>query len=164
MTTKSLLTAALLLAAATAAADGPAPALTPAQASLGDWRSAIGAIIRIEPCSTTSSTICLRIVKLSPNAPETTDTHNPDAALRNRTLCGLTIGSGFRDSDKYRLGYGHLYDPISGHTYRGYITPAGPDVLKLRGYVLFTLFGRTETWTRVATQPTVCHSTPTPLP
>ncbi|WP_182275701.1 DUF2147 domain-containing protein [Granulicella sp. 5B5] len=154
VTTKALLTAALLLTAATAAAAYNPTALTPAQASFGDWRSAIGAIVRIEPCSTDSSVsgepdICLRVVKLSPNPPEIVDSHNPDHALRNRQLCGLTIGSGFRDYDKYRLGYGHLYDPISGHTYRGYITPTGHDVLKLRGYVLFTLFGRTETWTRV---------------
>ena len=147
--TKKPILAALILAAATASASAPAPALSPAQASLGDWRSAIGAIVRIEPCSTTNPDICLRIVKLSPNPPETTDQHNPDAALHNRQLCGLTIGSGFRQSDDHRLGFGHLYDPISGHTYRGYITPAGPDTLKLRGYVLFTLFGRTETWTRV---------------
>lgn len=147
------LTAALLLATASAST----PALSPAQASFGDWRSAIGAIVRIEPCSAGNPDICIRVVKLSPNPPVTIDVHNPDASLRHREVCGLTVGSGFRQYDDHRLGYGHLYDPITGHTYRGYITPAGHDLLKLRGYVLFTLFGRTETWSRVPTQPTVCR-------
>jgi uncharacterized protein (DUF2147 family) len=141
--TKPIL-AALFLFSAAALAD--APASSPVAASLGDWRTAIGAIIRIEPCG---SDVCMRVVKLSPNPPETFDRHNPDQSLRNRPLCGLTIGYGFHQVDPKRLGAGRVYDPISAHTYHGYITSAGPDTLKLRGYVLFTLFGRTETWTRV---------------
>jgi uncharacterized protein (DUF2147 family) len=148
--TKRLALCLLLTTSAAFASTPPAtPPATPVEASLGYWRSAIGAIVRIEPCTNAPSTICLRIVKLSPNPPSTTDPHNPDPALRSRKICGVEIGSGFTQADDHRLGSGHLYDPISGHTYRGYITPAGPDTLKLRGYILFTLFGRTETWTRV---------------
>jgi uncharacterized protein (DUF2147 family) len=148
--TKPILTALFLL---TTAASASAPPSSPVTASLGDWRTAIGATVRIEPCG---SEICLRVVKLSPNPPATTDQRNPDPTLRHRALCGLTIGSGFRQTDANRLGSGHLYDPISGHTYRGYITPQG-DQLKLRGYVLFTLFGRTETWSRIAPIATPCR-------
>jgi hypothetical protein len=83
------------------------------------------------------------------NPPETIDRHNPNPALRNRPLCGVTIGYGFRQLDEYRLGDGRVYDPLSAHVYRGYMMPAGPDTLKLRGYILFTLLGRTETWHRV---------------
>ena len=151
-----LLLATAFLFATTAAASAP-PALTPAQASMGYWRSAVGAIVHIEPCRPGDASLCLRIVKLSPHPPETIDGHNPDPTLRTRQLCGLTIGSGFRDYDDHRIGYGHLYDPISGHTYRGYGTPTGADVLKLRGFVLFTLFGRTETWYRVPAPTTPCR-------
>jgi uncharacterized protein (DUF2147 family) len=126
-----------------------ATAQSPATASLGDWRTQIGAIVRIAPCANAPTTTCLRIIHLSPNPPSLVDIRNPDASLRNRSLCGMEIGSGFTQADAHRLGGGHLYDPISGHTYRGYITPASADTLKLRGYVLFTLFGRTETWHRV---------------
>jgi uncharacterized protein (DUF2147 family) len=47
------------------------------------------------------------------------------------------------------LSGGHLYDPKSGHTYRGTIVAEG-DALKLHGYIGVSLFGRTETWQRVA--------------
>jgi len=146
-----LLLATLFFAATTAHAEAPTD---PAAASLGDWRTQIGAIVRIAPCSAGSGDLCLHIVKLSPNPPQTTDIHNPDTSLRPRTLVCMNIGSGFHQTDPDRLGAGHLYDPITGHTYRGYITPQGNDTLKLRGYVLFTLFGRTETWHRVPPTPT----------
>jgi uncharacterized protein (DUF2147 family) len=142
-----LLLAATLLFAATAHAETP-PSGSPAAAATGYWRSGIGAIVRIAPCSG-SSDLCLTVVKLSPNPPQTLDVHNPDPALRSRPALCLQIGSGFHQTDPDRLGAGHLYDPISGHTYRGYITPTDPNTLKLRGYVLFTLFGRTEIWHRV---------------
>jgi uncharacterized protein (DUF2147 family) len=145
---KPLLTA---LFALTTAASASAP--SPVAASLGDWRTAIGATVRIEPCG---AELCLRVVKLSPNPPAITDQRNPDATLRHRAICGLTIGSGFRQTDTNKLGSGHLYDPISGHTYRGTITPTG-NQLKLRGYVLFTLFGRTETWSRVSSIASPCR-------
>ncbi len=130
-----------------------AHATSPVTASLGDWRTPIGAIVRIEPCG---NAVCLRVVKLSPNPPQTVDVHNPDPRLRNRPACNLVIGSGFTPADDKRLGGGHLYDPLSGHTYRGYITPEG-NQLKLRGYILFTLFGRTETWQRIPTIQSGCH-------
>jgi uncharacterized protein (DUF2147 family) len=151
MTKPLLLT--LLFAATTLHAETSARA-NPATAALGDWRTGIGAIVRIAPCSAGSGDLCLHIVKLSPNPPQLLDVHNPDPALRPRDLVCMSIGSGFHQTDPDRLGAGHLYDPISGHTYRGYITPTDPNTLKLRGYVLFTLFGRTETWHRVPPVPT----------
>jgi uncharacterized protein (DUF2147 family) len=151
MTKPILLT--LLFAATTLHAETPAPT-NPATAALGYWRTGIGAIVRIAPCGQNASDLCLKVVKLSPNPPQTLDVHNPDPALRSRPALCLQVGSGFHQTDPDRLGAGHLYDPISGHTYRGYITPTDPDTLKLRGYVLFTLFGRTEIWHRVPPVPT----------
>jgi uncharacterized protein (DUF2147 family) len=153
--TKPILATALLFAATAFHAETPAPPPSnPVTASLGDWRTGIGAIVRIAPCGASSPDLCLHIVKLSPNPPQLLDVHNPDPALRPRDLVCMSIGSGFHQTDPDRLGAGHLYDPITGHTYRGYITPTDPDTLKLRGYVLFTLFGRTETWHRVPPVPT----------
>jgi len=43
---------------------------------LGDWRSTTGSIVRIYPCG---SDVCLRVVKLSPDAPTSTDQQNPDS-------------------------------------------------------------------------------------
>ena len=71
------------------------------------------------------------------------DLHNPNPSLRGRPLCGLNIGTGFT-----RSAPGKLYDPTSGKTYKGSMTLDGAR-LKLRGYVGISLFGRSETWTRV---------------
>src|SRR5580692_8588174 len=103
---------------------------TPAAGVRGDWQTPTDSIVRVAPCG---PRVCLTVVRLSPTAPETTDQQNPDAALRNRHLCGLTVGTGFQQSDTAHLTDGQLYDPKSGHTYRGSITSEG-DTLHLRGY------------------------------
>jgi uncharacterized protein (DUF2147 family) len=138
----------LLLASATALA-------APSAGVRGDWQTPTNSIVRIAPCGASNAsdpTMCLTVVRLSPSAPETTDQQNPDAALRHRPLCGLTVGTGFQQSDTAHLADGQLYDPKTGHTYQGTITAAG-DILRLRGYVGIALFGRNETWQRVAPVP-----------
>ena len=44
---------------------------------------------------------------------------------------------------------GRIYDPNEGNTYRCNLELKGENVLKFRGYVGITLFGRTTHWTRV---------------
>jgi uncharacterized protein (DUF2147 family) len=128
----------LFIAAGTVAAG-------PNNGVLGDWKNPTGSILRMEPCD---PAVCLRVVRVSPTAPAATDIHNPDAALRSRALCGLVVGTDFRQDDATHLSDGRLYDPISGHTYRGNITVEG-NSLVLRGYIGIPLFGRSETWQRV---------------
>ena len=85
----------------------------------------------------------------APPAPST----NPlcekcDGALKNKPIVGMRVMWGFRkDGDKYSGG--RLLDPESGNTYKGTITltEAGQR-LKLRGYVGFSMLGRTQTWKR----------------
>ena len=76
------------------------------------------------------------------------DDKNPDPALRDRPLQGLTIMNGFRYDSDGRWVDGRIYDPNSGNTYKGTIRQVDANTLKLRGYVGISLFGRTETWTR----------------
>jgi uncharacterized protein (DUF2147 family) len=111
----------------------------------GDWKSATDSVVRIYACGAET---CLKIVKLEPLAPATTDTKNPDAALRGRPLCGLVIGTKFQATDANHVVNGYVYDPKSGHTYRGTMTAEG-DTLKMHGYIGISLFGRTEVWSRV---------------
>jgi uncharacterized protein (DUF2147 family) len=134
-----MLTLFLFIAATTNAASGNTGAL-------GDWKTPTSSIVRVYPCG---NEVCLKIVQLAKSAPETTDQQNPDDSLRNRPLCNLTIGTGFHQDDAAHLSGGHLYDPKSGHTYRGTIAANG-DSLNLRGYIGISLFGRSETWQRVA--------------
>lgn len=77
------------------------------------------------------------------------DTKNPNPALRSRDLIGLTLLNGFAvDGDDTWTG-GTIYDPREGKTYSCKLTLKSPDQLNVRGYVGVSLFGRTETWTRV---------------
>jgi uncharacterized protein (DUF2147 family) len=146
MMNSSRLALLALLVSATALA-------APATGTAGDWQTPIGSVIRVQPCG---AAVCLAVVKLPPNAPSTSDGQNPDASLRTRPLCGLVIGTGFHQDDAEHLSGGHLYDPKSGHTYRGTIS-AEADSLHLRGYIGISLFGRSETWKRVPPV-TPCHA------
>lgn len=111
---------------------------------LGEWREPSGSVIRIEACG---NDICAVIAQISTNAPVRVDAHNPDSALRQRSLCGLRIGEGFKRKSPVRADGGTLYDPKSGKTYRGSMESEG-DQLSLRGYIGFSFLGRTEKWTR----------------
>jgi hypothetical protein len=80
--------------------------------------------------------------------PSRLDLENPDEALQNRPVRGLTILTGFRADGDGRWTGGRVYDPNSGHTYRGTISMLDSDTLKLRGFIGISLFGRTEIWKR----------------
>lgn len=112
----------------------------------GNWKTADGSIVRTAPCA---QALCIKILAVAPTAPGSLDRNNPVAALRNRSLCNLEIGSNFTIAGGTQATDGHLYDPQSGKTYKGNIALDG-DTLKLRGYVGIALFGRTEIWHRTA--------------
>ena len=75
------------------------------------------------------------------------DYRNPEKAKQNDPLLGLQILSGFKKDGE--LGYedGNIYDPKNGKTYSCKMTRKGAE-LHVRGYIGFSLIGRTETWTR----------------
>ncbi len=80
---------------------------------------------------------------------ETKDVKNPDTSLRNRELVGLTILNDFVYEGSNVWANGTIYDPNDGKTYSCKLTLKSPDKLDVRGYVGISLFGRTETWTRI---------------
>ncbi len=90
----------------------------------------------------------------SPNTgegdPPRQDDLNPDPALRSRSLDGLTIMSGLRYAGDNKWTDGTIYDPNSGKTYKCTLTLIDENTLKLRGYIGISLFGRSDTWTRVS--------------
>jgi uncharacterized protein (DUF2147 family) len=75
------------------------------------------------------------------------DRDNPDPALRNRPLAGLEILRDFRYDDG-EWNNGTIYDPENGKTYSCKITLGDDGILKVRGYIGISLFGRTTEWTR----------------
>lgn len=137
-------TGIFVLAALTCAVAPGLTALAQEQGVEGFWKEPGGSVIHVEPCG---DTLCATLVQISPAAPARVDGKNPDAALRQRTLCGLHIGEGFHIVTPTRAEGGTLYDPKSGKTYHGTLTSRG-DQLDLRGYIGFSLLGRTEHWTR----------------
>jgi uncharacterized protein (DUF2147 family) len=79
---------------------------------------------------------------------EKMDRENPDPDLRNRPVKGLQIMSGFEYAGKNKWKKGTIYAPDDGKTYKCKVTLGDDGVLKVRGFIGFSMLGRTEEWTR----------------
>lgn len=77
------------------------------------------------------------------------DKHNPDPALRQRPLCGLTILWNLHPAGPQRWNGGWFYNPENGKTYNVSAQLKSADRLVARIYVGFPLFGETKTLIRV---------------
>jgi uncharacterized protein (DUF2147 family) len=84
------------------------------------------------------------------------DSNHPDSSRHDEPVIGIEMLSGFRADleDAETWTGGNVYDPGNGRTYQGTITMDGQDRLLLRGFIGFSLFGRTTTWFRVGTEGT----------
>ena len=80
-----------------------------------------------------------------------TDKHNPDPALQDRSLLGITFLWGFDYVEKKnRWKDGKVYDPNNGKTYDAKMElEKDGSILKMRGYIGVSLFGRTARFERV---------------
>lgn len=92
-----------------------------------------------------------------PNDPQTgeakTDKNNPDEAKRKDPIMGYLLLKAFefkKEDGSYENGT--IYDPESGTTYNCVIAMPDKNTLEVRGYVGVSLFGRTDTWTRLKTK------------
>jgi len=128
---------------------------------VGVWYAEGGAAqVEIRQCE---NALCGRVVWLrSPLADDgcaLQDQHNPEPALRNRSILGLEILQGLTpDGSTHReWSGGSIYDPSSGKTYACRLIMDGEHRLHLRGYVGIPLIGRTTTWIRVGTEPHQCE-------
>ena len=77
------------------------------------------------------------------------DTSNPDPALRQRELCGLTVIRDLRASGPNHWGDGWFYYPGSGKTYGIKMELTSSDALVARFYLGVSLVGETKTLRRV---------------
>lgn len=107
-------------------------------------------IVEIYPCG---EAVCGSLVWLKvPRRPDGSikrDDKNPKAELRSRLLCGLELMTGFKLDDPNHWTDGRIYSPDEGDTYSGKMTLTDADTLRLRGFVGISLFGKSQTWTRV---------------
>ncbi|MGB5483898.1 DUF2147 domain-containing protein [Parasphingorhabdus sp.] len=130
--------------AAIAALTTATPAFA-ADSIVGEWVTQDrDAIVKISQCG---ASVCGRIHKYlvtPPNGVGQKDIHNPNKSLRNRTLLGMAILTGFKpDGDIWR---GKVYDPKTGKTYRSEVNLNSTNSLKMKGCVAF--FCQGQNWTR----------------
>jgi uncharacterized protein (DUF2147 family) len=139
---KGLLTGVGLLTAQLAAAQNYAPE--------GYWINDKGNS-KIHIFKTTAGTYAGKLIWLKePNrdGKPKLDVHNPNEALRTRPVMGLVMLTGLRHEEKNDYVDGKAYDPSSGKTYECKLTVNGPDEMTLRGFVGFSLIGKSVIWKR----------------
>ncbi len=111
----------------------------------GTWLLANRVAIQVFKCS---GLLCGKIVWLvrprTPAGQPDLDRLNPDPALRQRPLCGLTIIWGLQPDSPGHWSNGWLYDPQDGNTYDLTAELTAPDRISARVYRGVPLFGRTE--------------------
>jgi uncharacterized protein (DUF2147 family) len=82
------------------------------------------------------------------NGKPKVDKNNPDPAKRNTPAFGLVILKNFEKVKENYWENGTIYDPNNGKTYKSNLTLKDKNNLDVRGYIGFSLLGRTESWTR----------------
>lgn len=91
-----------------------------------------------------------------PNREETgkpkLDRENQDESLRSRPVMGLLLLNDFEFDGDDEWEDGTVYDPKNGKTYKCFMEfddEEDLDKLKVRGFIGFSMIGRTTYWTRV---------------
>jgi uncharacterized protein (DUF2147 family) len=119
----------------------------PAQAAApisGHWiTQSKDGVVEIYPCG---AALCGKLVKFLVTPPAgagVKDLNNPDKTLRNRTILGMNVLTGFKsDGNEYK---GQIYDPKSGKTYRSIVYKGKSGNLVVKGCI--GPFCQAQTWT-----------------
>ncbi len=122
----------------------------------GVWLTEGGASkLEIAPCGDNKA--CARVIwiknptyvngKDGPVGTEKIDRQNPDPSLRSRPILGLQVMEGLTLEGEWWKN-GSCYDPQTGRTYQCKMQLESPTELKLRGFIGFSLLGRSYTLTR----------------
>lgn len=120
-----------------------------ADAILGEWLTAEGkARVQIYKTGETYAGKITWLKEPEKNGKAVVDDKNPDEKLRDRPVLGMDIVYGFTYDEDNVWTDGKVYDPESGNEYKAKLTLLDNTTLKLRGYVLIPLLGRSELWTR----------------
>ena len=76
------------------------------------------------------------------------DANNADESLRERTVIGIELLSGFAEARPGRWTGGRIYNPEDGRTYDSRLVEQDESTLTVKGCVLFIC--KSQIWTRVA--------------
>jgi uncharacterized protein (DUF2147 family) len=119
---------------------------------VGTWETEDGGgHVEIVPCE---QNLCGRLVwfeeQLDANGTPVTDRNNPDPAMQERPVLGLTIMKDVAPTRRSNVwSGGTIYDPESGNTYRVRLTLSDHETLQIRGYIGTPMLGQTTTWRRI---------------
>ena len=91
-------------------------------------------VVRIGPCGPHVCGWIVRVLARGPNVP-TRDVNNPDPNLRNRTILGMPVLTGFAADGSG----GRAYDPKSGRSYRTTLSLNGDGSLTVTGCLVLFL-------------------------
>ncbi len=132
----------------------------------GIWYDDTGkGAVRIEQCE---NKLCGKIywLKETVNAEgkPLIDRHNPNQSQKTRPICGLQILGGLASMGDGEWDTGWIYDPKEGKSYSVAMKLDGPDTLKVTGYLVMKLMGRTLTWTRAPADLPSCAANATQAP
>jgi len=162
--TSLALTAVLMMAPGVSGQSASVPQAGPYPPSPieGIWQTRLESQVTIAPCPEgwcgTLSKIVVPSDGLTPEelaaalqmpVESFTDMRNPDPALRERPMLGLQMLTLWPGKEPHVFD-GQIYNPQDGNTYSGYMEMLGPDVVRLRGCVLFNVICQGEDWVRVS--------------
>jgi uncharacterized protein (DUF2147 family) len=140
---------AVVLGATVLASVLPVSMASAAGAPQGVWTVDGRAAVQIYDCN---GLLCGRLRWMDPprdaQGEPKRDKNNPDPALRQRALCGLTVLWDLRPTGPDRWEGGSFYNPASGKTYNVKTEHTPSDQLVARFYEGFTMVGETKTLNR----------------
>ena len=116
---------------------------------MGKWLTEKGqSVVEVYQCG---DAYCGKIVwlkeLLDKEGKEKVDDKNPDKSLKSRKLVGLEILKDLKYKGPNKWEDGNIYDPEKGKIYKCKAWMK-EGKLKFRGFIGFSLLGRTTTWER----------------
>lgn len=121
------------------------------QSVIGKWKTiddATGEAKSIVEVFSKSGKIYAKVVDIMDPATKNNLCKPCSGEDKNKPILGLTIIKGLsKDGSEYNSG--EILDPKNGKLYKCALSLESKDKLKVRGYIGFSLLGRTQYWHRV---------------
>jgi uncharacterized protein (DUF2147 family) len=121
------------------------------QSVIGKWKTiddATGEAKSIVEVFSKSGKIYAKVVDILDPATKNNLCKQCSGEDKNKPILGLIIIKGLsKDGSEYNSG--EILDPKNGKLYKCALTLESKDKLKVRGYIGFSLLGRTQYWHRV---------------
>lgn len=121
-----------------------------AQSVLGKWMTIddkTGAEKSIVEIYSENGKVYGKIVEIMDKTKKDRQCTECEGSDKDKPILGMVIINGLeKDGDTWEDGT--ILDPESGKVYKCYITLENKNKLKVRGYIGFSLLGRTQYWSR----------------